>query len=155
MNLPQLKQILRRCRAGSSLVIEKEDNLLKVNIQDRVKRSFTLALIDLDLEDKEIPSLEFSSRVILNSVDFNASVEDCAIVADACSFVIKDLTFSLEASGLNSAKSTFSSDEAVIEAENCRSKYSLEYLQKFIKGSKISDKTILQFANDLALVWRL
>ncbi|MCP6727575.1 MAG: DNA polymerase sliding clamp, partial [Patescibacteria group bacterium] len=35
-----------------------------------------------------------------------------------------------------------------IEAENCSAKYSLEYLQKFIKGAKLSEKTILQFAED-------
>ena len=49
---------------------------------------------------------------------------------------------------MNSALSEFSGDEAKIEAENCKSKYSLEYLQKFIKGSKLSEKTILKFAND-------
>lgn len=151
VSLQHFKMILRRCKPGSSLVLEKEDNLLKVHIQDKIKRSFTLALIDLDTEDKEIPNLEFSSKVILNSSDFNASIEDCAIVADACNFSIQDNKFHIDASGLHSARSIFSSDEAVIEAENCKSKYSIEYLQKFIKGSKIGEKTIVQFSQDYPL----
>ena len=49
---------------------------------------------------------------------------------------------------MNSAQSEFSGDEAKIEAENCSAKYSLEYLQKFMKASKLAEKTTLQFAND-------
>ena len=39
-------------------------------------------------------------------------------------------------------------DEAKISAENCRSRYSLEYLQKFVRASKLSEKTVLRFAED-------
>ena len=46
--------------------------------------------------------------------------------------------FVIEAKGINSAMSEFSADEVKIDAENCKSKYSLEYLQKFIKASKVS-----------------
>lgn len=148
VNLDNLKKILKRCSAGSSLVLERDENMLKIDIQDRIKRSFSLCLIEVEGEEKEMPSLEFSSRVEINSVDFIASVEDCAIVADACAFKILDGKFIIEAKGLNSARSAFSSDEARIEAENCKSRYSLEYLSKFIKASKLADKTILRFAED-------
>jgi DNA polymerase III sliding clamp (beta) subunit (PCNA family) len=52
----------------------------------------------------------------------------------------------IEAKGLNSARAEFSGDEAQINAEDCKSRYSLEYLIKFIKGCKLSEKTILNFA---------
>ena len=148
INLDSLKRILKRANAGSSLIFEKKGNTLEIQIQDRIKRNFTLSLIDIDSEDKNIPNLEFSSRVELNSIDLIASVEDCGGDSDACSFAIKDGKFLIEAKGLNSTRSEFSGDEAIIQAENCKSRYSLEYLQKFIKGSKLCDKTILNFAED-------
>ncbi|GBE19962.1 MAG TPA: proliferating cell nuclear antigen (pcna) [Candidatus Pacearchaeota archaeon] len=148
INLDSLKQILKRGGAGSSLILEKKENMLNIQIQDRIKRNFNLSLIDIEGEEKEMPNLEFSSRVELDSVDLVASIEDCGVVADACSFIIQDGKFIIEAKGLNSARSEFSGDEAKIQAENCKSRYSLEYLQKFIKGSKLSEKTILNFAND-------
>ncbi len=148
INLDSLKKILKRCGSGSSLVLEKKENLLSIEIQDKIKRGFTLGLIDVESEDKEMPNLEFSSRVDMDSGDLIASIEDCAVVADACSFIIEDGKFIIEAKGINSAKSEFSGDEAKIEAENCKAKYSLEYLQKFMKGSKLSEKTTLKFAND-------
>ncbi len=148
VNLENLKQILRRCGSGSFLILEKKENLLQIQIQDRIRRNFTLNLIEIEGEEKDMPNLEFSSKVELNSIDLIASIEDCAIVSDACSFIIDSGRFIIEAKGLNSAMSEFSGDESKIIAENCKARYSLEYLQKFMKGAKLCEKTILNFAND-------
>jgi proliferating cell nuclear antigen len=148
VNLDSLKHILKRCGSAATLIIEKEENLLKIQIQDRIKRNFTLNLIEIDSEEKEIPELEYSAKVELMSLDLIASVEDCAVVADACSFIVKEGKFIIEAKGINSARAEFSGDEAKMEAEDCKSRYSLEYLQKFMKGAKLCDKSILQFADD-------
>src|SRR3989344_3367576 len=47
INLDNFKRILKRCGGGSSLSLEKQDNLLKIAIQDKIKRNFTLSLIDI------------------------------------------------------------------------------------------------------------
>ena len=148
INLDSLKRILKRCGPGSALILEKRDNVLNIQIQDRIKRNFTISLIDIDAEEKEMPNLEYTAQVEMNSVDLIDSIEDCSIVADACSFVIDGGKFMIEAKGLNSARAEFSGDEAKINAEKCKSRYSLEYLQKFVKGGKLVDKTILKFSND-------
>jgi len=148
VNLDSMKRILKRCSSSSSLILEKKENMLEIKIQDRIKRIFTLNLIEIEGEDKEMRELDYSSKVGINSIDLIAAIEDCSIVSDACSFEIKDGKFFIQAKGLNSTISEFSSDEVDIEAESCRSKYSLEYLQKFIKGSKLADKTTLKFAED-------
>jgi len=150
INLENLKQILKRCGSGSSLILERKENVLNIQIQDKIKRNFTLSLIEIESEDVDFHEkelrMEFSSKVEINSSDLIASIEDCAIVADACSFVTDNGKFIVEAKSLNSAMSEFSGDEAKIEGENSRAKYSLEYLQKFMKGAKLCDKTFLSFA---------
>jgi len=148
VNLEDLKKILRRVGIKSSLILKRENNRLNIEMPDRIKRNFTLNLIDIKSEDKEMPTLEFGARVEMNSVDLIDAVEDCAVVADACSFIIEGNNFIIEAKNLNSARSEFSGDEVKIKAENCKARYSIEYLEKFIKGSKLCDKTILNFAND-------
>ena len=152
INLENLKQILKRCGVKSSLTLEKEENMLKFQIQDRIKRNFTLNLIDVDSEDidfdEKTSKMEFSSLVELDSSDLIASIEDCGIVADSCSFIIENGKFIIEAKSLNSARSEFSETEAKMQAENCKAKFSLEYLQKFMKGAKLCEKTILHFAED-------
>jgi len=148
VNMENLKRILKRCGAGSSLILERKENFLNIQIQDRIKRNFNLNLIEIEAEEKEMPPLEYTAQVEINSRDLIDSIEDCGVVADACSFIIKDGKFVIEAKSIDSTRSEFSGDEAKISAENCRAKYSLEYLEKFMKASKIVDKTILKFAED-------
>jgi proliferating cell nuclear antigen len=148
VNLDSLKKILRRCGSGTPLILVRKENLLGIEVQDRIKRDFSLNLIEIESQEKEMPSLDYSARVEISSLDLISAIEDCAVVSDACSFGVNNGEFIVESKGLNSACSTFSKDEAKIEAENCKSKYSLDYLQKFMKGAKICEKTILNFAND-------
>jgi DNA polymerase III sliding clamp (beta) subunit (PCNA family) len=148
VNLDNLKRILKRCGGGSSLILEKKENCLNINIQDRIQRNFSLNLIELDSEEKEMPVLEYTARIEINSMDLIDSVTDCLVVADACSFIVQDGKFIMEAKSVDSARSEFSGDEARIDAENCKSRYSLEYLEKFMKGAKLVEKTVLNFAED-------
>ncbi len=152
INLDSFKKVLKRAGTGSSIILERNENYLDIHIEDRIKRNFSLGLIEIDSAEIDFSAktanMEFSSKVEINSTDLIDSIEDCAIVSDACSFIIENGTFVIEAKGLNSARSEFSGDQANIQAENCKSRYSLEYLQKFIKGSKLCDKTTLHFAND-------
>ena len=152
INLDSLKKILKRAGAGSSLILESKENLLNIEIYDRIKRNFSLSLIDIESEeidfDSKVERMEFTSHVEISSPDFVDSIEDCVVVGDACSFIVENDKFKIEAKGLNSARSEFSSDEAKIQAENCKSRYSLEYLGKFIKGAKLCEKTLIHFADD-------
>ena len=151
VSLDSLRNVLKRASAGSSLVMKTEDNTLKIEIHDKITKLFTLALIEIDAEEKQVPNLEFSSKVEMNSQDFTDAVEDCVIVADACAFMIKEGKFVIEAKGLNSARNEFSGDEVKIEGGEGKSRYSLEYLQKFTKGGKISEKVVINFSDDYPL----
>ena len=152
VNLDDLKRILKRAGASSSIVLEKKENMLEIQIYDRIKRIFSLALIEIESEDIEFSSkvekMEFVSKVGIRSIDLIDSIEDCNVVSDACSFIIENGNFIIEAKGMNSSRAEFSGDEVDIKAENCKSRYSLEYLQKFVKASKLCEKTILNFSSD-------
>lgn len=161
VSLDSLKSVLRRSSPSSSLILQTEENMLKIQIQDKIKREFRLSLIDIETEEKTMPNLDFTSKVEIPSIDLAEAIEDCGIVADACSFISQQDKFTIEAKGsLNSAKSDFSSDEVKIELKNLeaekenkeiKSRYSLEYLQKFIKAAKLTEKAIINFSNDYPL----
>lgn len=148
LNLNNLKAILRRCKPGASLSLEKHENLLKLGIQDRIKRDFSLALIDIDHEEKPLPKWEFNSVVHINSDSFVEVIEDCAVVSDACTFIAEPTKFIVEAHGLNSARAEFSSDEAEIHSGNSLARFSLDYLGKFIKGAKVSTRATISFSDN-------
>ena len=67
INLDNFKSVLRRSGLGSSLTMQKEDNHLKLSIQDKIKRDFTLALIDIESEEKEMPKWEFKFVVKMDA----------------------------------------------------------------------------------------
>jgi len=155
VSLDDFKKILKRCGTKSSLILEKKESLLKITIEDKIKREFTLALIEIDTEDKEMPNLEFSNKVELESCDLISAVEDCGVVSESCSFEVIEGRFIIEAKGMNSARTEFPSEGLELSGENCIAKYSLDYLQKFIKGSKLTQKTTLEFAKDHPLRFRI
>ncbi len=149
LNLENFKAVLRRCRLGSSLTLSKQDNALQLTIQDRVKRDFTLSLIEIDTEEKELPVWEFKSVIKMDSESFVEVVEDCTVVSDACTFIAEPNKFTVEASGpLNSARAQFSSEEVEVHSDFSTARFSLEYLNKFVKGSKISSTVTINFSDN-------
>ena len=150
ISLDSLKSVLKRSSAGSSLIMQTEDNTLKIEINDKIKRVFKLALINLEQEEKTMPVLDFSCKVEMPSSDFSEAIEDCSIVADSCSFSISQNKFVIEGKGLNSASSEFLGEETKIGGEG-KAKYSLEYLQKFIKACRLAEKVKILFSPDYPL----
>ena len=149
INLENLKAVLRRCSPGSSLIIQKEEAHLKLGIHDKVKRDFSLALLDIEGDEKIMPAWEFKSVVKMDSDVFVEVIEDCSIVSDACSFIAEPNKFIVEAHGaLNSAKAEFSGEEVEIYSDKSMARFSLEYLSKFTKGAKISARTTLSFSDN-------
>jgi proliferating cell nuclear antigen len=148
VNLDNLSSILRRCGLGSSLILSKEEHLLKMTIQDKIKRDFTLALINVEGEDRELPKWEFKSVIKMDAQAFVEVIEDCLVVSDACTFIAQPNKFIVEARGLNSARAEFSSDEVEIYSDDGTARFSLEYLSKFIKGAKIANKVEINFSDN-------
>jgi len=152
INLDNLKRVLKRAGAGSSIILQKKDNSLTILIEDKIKRTFNISLIDLDVEDidfnSKLANMEFSTKVAISSIDLVSAIEDCAVVSDACYFAKDNGNFIIESKGINSAKSEFSGDEVKLVGEDAKAKYSIEYLSKFIKGAKISENAIIEFAQD-------
>ena len=148
VNLDNFKAVLRRCKPGSSLVLEKKENTLRLSIHDRIKRDFSLALLNIDAEEKEMPEWEFNSVIKLDSDSLVEVIEDCSVVSDACTFSAEPSKFIVEAYGLHSARAEFSSDEVEIHSATSMARFSLEYLNKFIKGAKISTRAQLSFSNN-------
>lgn len=148
VNLENLNAIMRRCKLGSSLIIEKEESALKLTIQDKIKREFSLALIDVEGDDKQMPAWEFKSVIKMDAQAFVDAIEDCAVVADACTFIAQPDKFIIESSNLHSARTEFSSDEVQIFSDASSARFSLEYLSKFIKGSKIANRAEINFSDN-------
>jgi len=150
LNLEDFKQVLRRVPSSAALIMEKQENTLRIKIEDKAKRLFNLALINVDIENKKIPALSFNSVVEIDSMNFSDIVNDAAVVADSCSFLVNKDIFTIDSRGtLHASKTEFSSDEVKINSSlDSKAKYSLDYLVKFAKASKFAGKLNIHFSNE-------
>ena len=154
INLDNFKQVLKRAKPNDSLMLELKGNKLHVTLKGDSVRKFSLSLINIEEEEQKIPDLKFLGNVEINNDLFNEAIEDMDVVAESVGLNLDSNKFSLNAAGnLNAADVVFNIDDDVKINSNTsiKARYSLEYLKKIIKGSKLSDSVILSFSSDYPL----
>ncbi len=156
VSLDGLNQILRRAKPSDTMYLELEPkkNQLIIKLKGESSRTFKLSLLDLDHKEQKMPNLTFSTKVDMPAPVFYEAIDDMGVVAESVSFRAEKSLFFIEAeSKLSAAKvEVTSDDETNIETkENVISKYSLEYLKKIVKGSRLAENITLQFGNEYPL----
>ena len=158
INLEHLRAVLKRSKPADTLTLELDEdkNRLQVNFSGQSKKMFNIPLINIDENEHKLPDLSFGTKVILPSADFDEAVEDMGIVAESVALVSTKELFTVNAeSNLRDAKVEMNaSDDVVIvndTGEEVLSKYSIEYLKKMSKSSKLADQVSLEFGPDYPL----
>lgn len=154
VNMESLKQILKRAKPSDTLTIKLDDekNKLSITITGESTRTFSLSLIDIDEKEQKIPDLKFPVTINTNTLTFDEAIEDMNVVSESVAFVAEKNKLTLQSSSnLNSAnvEIPLKQDQNIKAA--VKSKYSLEYLKKMIKASKLSDQAVINFDKDYPL----
>ena len=156
VNLDSLKQILRRIKPADIMILESEKNKLKIQIKNETIRTFHLSLIDMEEKEQRIPDLKFPLRIQLPTMVFDEAIEDMSIVAESVALTASSQKLIIESEGnTNAARSEIPNaaeiDIKIAGTEEIKSKYSIEYLKKMIKASKLADFMTIQFNKDYPL----
>lgn len=152
INLDQFKQILKRAKPSDVVTIELDEdkNKLNIKIKGESTRTFNISLLSLVDQDQKVPNLKFPVKIQSNTLVFNEAIEDMGVVAESVSFIADKDKFTVKSeSKLNDA--TVEVNANIEASEKTHSKYSLEYLKKIIKGSKLTNDVQIQFGNDYPL----
>lgn len=156
INLDQFKQILKRAKPSDIVTIELDEdkNKLNIKIKGESTRTFNISLLSLVDKDQKVPSLKFPTKIETNTLIFNEAIEDMGVVSESVAFVAHKDKFTVKSeSKLNDATVEINpgNETKINSEEKTQSKYSLEYLKKIIKGSKLTDNVLIQFGNDYPL----
>lgn len=157
LNLDNLKQVLKRSKPGDIVSLELDDDRhrLIVQFKGETVRTFHLGLLDADEKKQRIPDLIFTAKIDTRSLVFDDAVGDMDIISDSVSFISEDNSLVIQASGImNEGRVVIGKDDdtsIVLNDKSVRSRYSIEYLKKIIKGSKLSDRISIQFSHDYPL----
>lgn len=153
LNIENLLQILRRAKSKDKIILEVgEEEKLKIKIQGKYPRNFSLPLIDIS--EGEVPpinELDFPSKVQLKSSFLEEGINDADIVSDYVAMRINPQGFYMESKG-DASNTRMELDKDLISElksqEEVKATYSLDYLKKIIKASKISDIVKIELGND-------
>lgn len=158
VNLDHLKQILKRAKPSDTLLIELDEdkNRLKVQLRGESTRTFHLSLIEIGEKDQKVPELKFPLKIETNTIVFDEAIEDMDVVSDAVSLFADANSFTVSAAGnISEGLVEIGKDEEtsiVLDGKGpIKAKYSLEYLKKIIKGSRLADKVTISFNKDYPL----
>ncbi len=156
INLDHFKQVLKRAKPSDTLTIELDEdkNKLNIKIKGDSTRTFNISLLSLTDQEQKIPNLKFPAKIETNTLIFNEAIEDMNVVSESVAFIAdKDKFLIKSESKLNDAEVEINQgNETKIDTEEkSHSKYSLEYLKKIIKGSKLTNNILIQFGNDYPL----
>lgn len=158
VNLDNFNQVLRRVKPSDTLTLELDDdkNKLRMKLRGESSRTFNLSLIDVDESEQKVPELKFGVQAGMPSSVFNEAIEDMDIVSESVAFIAEANKLTIESEGrLNAAKVEVSTDEelslSIGDESKVLSKYSIDYLKKIVKGSKLTNNVKLNFGKEYPL----
>ncbi len=153
VNLVDFLKFIKRSKSSEVLALEKEDRFLKILFSNRTTRSFKLPMMKLvEAEKPPIERItEFKAEITLPADILADAIEDASLISDSLIFLVEQDRITIRAEG------TTKETETVVEQgegvsiqteETIRARYSVEYLKKIIKGSKVgSDCKIFLASN--------
>ncbi len=161
LNIPYFVSILKRAGAGDlvSFKLAEGDSVLKVTLKGDSKRVFTIPLLETMGKPPEAPKKldeGFKALVEVESNVLKEGTKDALMVSDSVVFKADNDSFNLLAFGdtsqvnLSLTKGSPSLLNLNVDAAS-KAKYSLEYLEKIMKASKIADTLTIKFADDFPL----
>ncbi len=155
VNLDNLNQVLRRSKPTDTVILESIDNKLKITLKGENTRTFSLSLIDVDESEQKIPELKFDVKVDMPSATLTEAVDDMDIVAESVALIAETNKLTVQSEGrFNAAKVEMPTNEATtikMKDNKIISKYSIEYLKKIVKGSKLAENVSLNFGREYPL----
>ena len=158
ISLDGLKQVLKRAKPSDTLIIQLDEDKrrLKLQLNGETSRTFNVSLLDLEQKEQKIPDLKFNARIEMNSITFDEAIQDMDIISDSVSLTVDEKKFSIASEGNISDGFVEITDDggaliSMDKKEPFKARYSIEYLKKIIKGSRLADKVIIQFDKDYPL----
>lgn len=158
VNLGGVLSVIKRAGAKDvvALEVQKGSNKMEITLSGQSTRKFTVPL--LDIEKGELPEmkLDFPATIEIKTSTFSDGIADASIVGDTVIMSAKDGTFNMAADGDTSNMNMHidKNSEGVVAIKaisEARSKFSLDYLKKIEKASKLSDTVKLYLGKDYPL----
>lgn len=158
LNLENFNSILRRANSGDTLTFEVKEDESKfyITMEDSSTRDFSLPILNLSEDD--IPStdqLDFDVTAELETSVLENAIKDAMVVGDSVTISSDGDSLTIEAEG-DQSNVKFNIQEGSeglmeIDGSQCKSMFSLDYLNSITGAKKLSDTLQLRLGNDFPM----
>ncbi|MEM1537199.1 MAG: proliferating cell nuclear antigen (pcna) [Candidatus Nezhaarchaeales archaeon] len=155
VNLNELGKIMKRA-AGDKLEVEAVEGRLRVTFKGKVRRSFSIPLLDLGYEELPTPNISFNVEAKMLADAVKEALKDAELVSDYVKVEASINTLSFYASSdRGEASASFVKEEGALldlnVKEPSKALYSLSYLSDMMKAAAASEIVTLRFSTDMPL----
>ncbi len=153
INLSNFVSILKRARANDRLTFELTESKLKIGMVGDFKRNFSIPLIDTPHGSQKVPDLSFKCKLEIFAGVLKDGIKDASMVSDCVVFEANPDVFIIKSFGeLSETQLELTKDSpsllSIESSKNVKAKYSIDYLERMLKGLKTSDKVKINFSTD-------
>ncbi len=151
--MSDFSKVIKRAKASERISFEIADNRFVVTIEGNYKRKFYLPIIEAEMNVTKEPSLSFNAKVKMDSEVLDNAIKDAKMITDNIVIEAKKDELKITAAGTNSKTELILTKDSpslisLDVKEECKSKYSLDYLERILKATKISRELLMQFSNE-------
>lgn len=156
VNIEWLSKILKVCdnEGNLNMCLQRGDEI-DINFTSSEKSlSFEMKLLDLDMEQLEIPDMKYSVDLVLPSSEFSKVVKDLLQFGDTITLTVNEGTVKFEVSGdFSRGAVTYSQGNKILiqGSTTIECSYALKYLSYFSKACTLCDNVILRLSEGVPL----
>ncbi len=154
--MQEFTKIVKRCKPSERMIFEKKENKFLITIEGDYKRKFYLPIIEPSESVLKAPNLKFNSIIKIESSVVENGIKDAEMVSDNIILIANKDQFVMRAVGTNSnaelvIDKNSSSLISIETKEDSQAKYSIDYLDRILKATKLSKQIEIKFSTNYPL----
>jgi len=159
LNIPRMLQFIKKAKSDDKLILGLDENedRFELTLEGKTIRQFAIPIISVaEQEMQDLSRFKFENSAELDPSILKEGVENGALISDGISIKLSKDSLVLRAEG-DSSYTQIKIDSGNPQLYSLNSKgeiiarYSIEYLSKMLKASKLTDKVKIELNNDYPL----
>lgn len=156
VSVANLVKVLKKLKKGDQLEISSVGDYINIAVESQLRRKYSFRNIDVQVPEIPELSLEFDVEAMLLAEAFKTAIRDAEVVGDTVEFEASDES-TLIIRGVNATRvetkitASMPSLISLSVSKPSRSAYSLEYLEKVLSLTGVSESITLKFSSDAPL----
>jgi proliferating cell nuclear antigen len=156
LNIQRMVQFIRKAKPEDKLILslDEEEDRFELTLEGSTVRKFAMPIISTPQQDgQDMSKFNFENSIELDPNILKEGIENAAMIADSITIKLSKDSLILRAEGDSSyTQSKVEADNPQIYSLNAKeeviSRYSIEYLAKMLKASKLAEKIKVEFNKD-------